>query len=62
MIVSILLDKKKCHASIDIEDILVASSTICNNVNRIADHYRSLIRPILIKQAEADAITICPDL
>ena len=61
MIVSIFLCQKY-HGSIDIVDILLAPSTISNNVNRPSDHYRSLIRSILIEQAEAGALTICPDL
>ncbi|CAF3426928.1 unnamed protein product [Rotaria sp. Silwood1] len=53
---------QKYHGLIDIEDILVAPTTISYNVNRLADHYRSLARPILIEQAEAGVLTICPDL
>ncbi|CAF4034435.1 unnamed protein product [Rotaria sp. Silwood2] len=52
----------KHGGSIDFEDIFVTPATISNNVNRLAQHYRSLIQPILIKQAECGALAICPDL
>ncbi|CAF1396390.1 unnamed protein product [Rotaria sordida] len=53
---------QKYHGSLDIEDLLVIPTTISNTVNQLADHYRSLIRPILIEQAEAGVLTVCPDL
>jgi len=61
MIVSMFLGKKY-HGSIDIEDFLVTPTTISNNVSRLAEYYRSLIRPILIEQAESGVLTLCPDL
>ena len=59
MIVSIFLDQKY-HGSIDI--ITRYTFSTINNVNRLSAHYRSLIRHILNEQAEAGALTICPDL
>jgi hypothetical protein len=61
MIVSMFLGQKY-HGSIDTEDIFVTPATISNNVSRLANHYRSLVRPILIEQAEAGVLTVCPDL
>jgi hypothetical protein len=53
---------RKYHGVIDIADVLVTPTTISKNVHRLAEHYRSLIRPILIEQAESGVLTICPDL
>jgi hypothetical protein len=53
---------QKYHGTINIDDMLVTPTTISNNVSRLAEHYRSLIRPILIEQAESGVLTICPDL
>jgi hypothetical protein len=61
MIIVLFLGQKY-HGLIDFEDILVTPTTISNNVKRLAEHYRSLIRPLLIEQAESGALAICPDL
>ncbi|CAM4987268.1 unnamed protein product, partial [Rotaria socialis] len=53
---------KKYQGSINIDDILVTPTTISNNVKKLAGYYRSLLRPILIEQAESGALAVCPDL
>ncbi|CAF4316628.1 unnamed protein product [Rotaria magnacalcarata] len=52
---------KKYQGSINIDDILVTPTTISNNVKKLAEYYRSLLRPILIEQAESGALVVCPD-
>lgn len=61
LIATKVLDQKY-HGIINIDDMLVTPTTISNNVSRLAEHYKSLIRPILIEQAESGVLTICPDL
>ncbi|CAF4377479.1 unnamed protein product [Rotaria magnacalcarata] len=41
---------------------MVSATTISTNVAKLAHDYRSLIKPILIRQAEWGALTVCPDL
>lgn len=43
-------------------NVLVTPRTMSNNVHRLAEEYWNLIRPILIEQAQARTLTICPDL
>ncbi|CAF4282376.1 unnamed protein product [Rotaria magnacalcarata] len=54
--------KSKYRCPIDIDDVLVSATTISTNVAKLAHDYRSLIKPILIRQAECGALTVCPDL
>jgi hypothetical protein len=61
MIVSMFLGQKY-HGSIDIEGLLLTPTTISKNVSRLAEYYRSLIRPIMMEQAESGVLTLCPDL
>jgi hypothetical protein len=44
------------------EDLLVSAKTIGNNVEKMAEHYRSLLIPVLQKQAEDGCLCIIPDL
>ncbi|CAF5193867.1 unnamed protein product [Rotaria magnacalcarata] len=53
---------RKYRCPIDIDDVLVSATTISTNVAKLAHDYRSLIKPILIRQAECGALTVCPDL
>ncbi|CAF4906656.1 unnamed protein product [Rotaria socialis] len=53
---------QKYQGPINAEDILVTPPTIANNVHKLAEYYRSLIRPVLIDQAESGALCVCPDL
>ncbi|CAF5179357.1 unnamed protein product, partial [Rotaria magnacalcarata] len=53
---------QKYRCPIDIDDVLVSATTISTNVAKLAHDYRSLIKPILIRQAECGALTVCPDL
>ncbi|CAF2053496.1 unnamed protein product [Rotaria magnacalcarata] len=52
---------KKYQGSINIDDILVTPTTISNNVKKLAEYYRSLLRPILIEQDKSGALVVCPD-
>ncbi|CAF3249916.1 unnamed protein product [Rotaria socialis] len=53
---------KKYQGSINIDDILATPTTISNNVKKLAEYYRSLLRSILIEQAESGTLAVCPDL
>ncbi|CAF2891451.1 unnamed protein product [Rotaria sp. Silwood2] len=53
---------QKHQGAVNIEDIRVTPTTISNNVNRLVEHYRSLVRPVLIEQAECGVLAFCPDL
>ncbi|CAF5031297.1 unnamed protein product, partial [Rotaria magnacalcarata] len=45
-------DSQKYRGPIDIDDVLVSATTISTNVAKLAHDYRSLIKPILIRQVE----------
>ncbi|CAF4659126.1 unnamed protein product, partial [Rotaria socialis] len=53
---------KKYQGSINIDDILATPTTISNNVKKLAEYYRSLLRSILIEQAESGTLDVCPNL
>ncbi|CAF1387254.1 unnamed protein product [Rotaria magnacalcarata] len=53
---------QKYRGPIDIDDVLVSATTTSTNVAKLAHDYRSLIKPILIRQAECGALTVCRDL
>ncbi|CAF1032271.1 unnamed protein product [Adineta steineri] len=50
------------QAPIDIDDILVSPAALSNNIHKLAEYYRSLIRSVLIDQAESGTLAISPDL
>ncbi|CAF2040861.1 unnamed protein product [Rotaria magnacalcarata] len=53
---------QKYRGPIDIDDVLVSATTTSTNVAKLAHDYRSLIKPILIRQLECGALTVCRDL
>ncbi|CAF4372964.1 unnamed protein product [Rotaria magnacalcarata] len=53
---------EKYQGSINTDDILVTPTTISNNVKKLAEYYRFLLRPILIEQDKSGALAVCPDL
>ncbi|CAF2142585.1 unnamed protein product [Rotaria magnacalcarata] len=54
--------EEKYQGSINTDDILVTPTTISNNVKKLAEYYRFLLRPILIEQDKSGALAVCPDL
>ncbi|CAF1603766.1 unnamed protein product [Adineta ricciae] len=53
---------KKYSGKIDGVDLLAAPTTISANIHRLAEEYRILLRSVLIEQASAGCLCICPDL
>lgn len=50
------------YGSSDVEDLLLTSTVVSNNINRLTNYYRSLMWPILIQQAEPGVLIIGPNL